>query len=65
MVFRAGIEFSVVKNFVLRTGIATNSTLISLGMGYKTKGLSIDLAFSYHQYLGYSPFITLSYNFGE
>ena len=65
MVFRAGIEFKIVKDFVLRTGIATNSTLVSLGMGYKTKGLSIDLAFSYHQYLGYSPFITLSYNFGE
>lgn len=65
MVFRAGIEFKLVKDFVLRTGIATNSTLISLGMGYKTKGLSIDLAFSYHQYLGYSPFITLSYSFGE
>ncbi len=65
MVFRAGIEFSIVKKLMLRTGIATNSTLISLGMGYKTKGLSIDIAFSYHQYLGYSPFITLSYNFGE
>ena len=65
IVFRAGIEFKIVKDFVVRTGISTNSTLISLGMGYKTKGLSIDLAFSYHQYLGYSPFITLTYNFGE
>ena len=65
MVFRAGIEFKVVPNFVLRTGISTNSTLLSFGMGYKTKGLNIDLAFSYHQYLGYSPFITLSYTFGE
>jgi hypothetical protein len=65
MVFRAGIEFKVVNNFVVRTGVATNSTLLSLGMGYKNKGLSIDLAFSYHQYLGYSPFITMSYSFGE
>jgi long-subunit fatty acid transport protein len=65
MVFRAGVEFKVVKSLFLRTGISTNSTLLSFGLGYKTKKVSVDIAFSYHQYLGYSPFISLVYNFSK
>ena len=64
-IFRAGLEFNLVKNFVARAGISSNNSLISFGAGYKTKGFHIDVAFSYHSYLGYSPFITLVYNFNK
>lgn len=64
-VFRAGLEFYLVKNFIARAGISSNNSLISFGAGYKTKGFYIDVAFSYHSYLGYSPFITLVYNFSK
>ena len=62
-IFRTGIEFKLITNFVVRAGVSSNSSLINFGIGYKTKGFNIDVAFSYHSYLGYSPFITLYYNF--
>ncbi len=64
-IIRAGVEFNLVKNFVARAGVSSNNSLISFGAGYKLKGFHIDVAFSYHSYLGYSPFITLVYNFNK
>jgi len=64
-IFRAGLEFNLVENFVARAGISSNNSLISFGAGYKTKGFHINVAFSYHSYLGYSPFISVVYNFNK
>lgn len=64
-VFRAGLEYKTGNQFFLRTGIATNPGLISFGFGYWNKGLKVDLATSYHQVLGFSPEIGLSYRFNK
>jgi hypothetical protein len=59
--FKVGIEYKVVKEFYLRTGISTNPTISSFGFGINLQNLKIDFACSYHQVLGFSPQLGLSY----
>lgn len=62
-VFKAGIEYKPVKEFYLRAGIGTNPTLTSFGFGINLKNLKIDVAANYHQTLGFSPQLGLTYSF--
>ncbi len=62
-IFKAGIEYKAVKGFYLRVGITTNPTLSSFGFGINLKNFKIDLSSSYHQTLGFSPQLGLTYVF--
>ena len=62
---KAGIEFIPINNLYLRGGFSSNPTLLSFGVGYKFSGFEIDLAFSRHEYLGYTPHFSLAYAFGQ
>jgi len=64
-VYAVGVEFNIVNNLVARTGISSNSSMLSLGLGYKYKKIRLDIAFSHHAYLGYSPYISFVYEFGS
>lgn len=59
--FKAGIEYKAVKEFYLRAGISTNSTLSSFGFGLNLNNLKIDLSANYHQTIGISPQLSLIY----
>jgi hypothetical protein len=61
-IFKAGIEYHIVKALYLRTGLSTNPGLYSFGFGLELDRLSIDMVSSYHQVLGFSPQLTLSYS---
>lgn len=61
--FKAGIEYKAVKEFYLRMGISTNPLLSTFGFGLNLKNLKVDFAGSYHQTLGFSPQLGLSYIF--
>jgi hypothetical protein len=37
--------------------------VIAFGLGWRVKSIIFDLAFSYHEVLGYTPFVSLSYTF--
>lgn len=63
--FKAGIEYRAVKEFYLRIGISTNPTLSCFGFGINLKNLRIDVAANYHQALGISPQLGLSYSFAK
>ncbi len=63
--FKAGIEYKAVKELYLRIGIATNPTLSSFGFGLNLKDIKIDISTSYHQTLGFSPQLSLTYNFNK
>ena len=63
--FKAGIEYKAVKELYLRIGIATNPTLSSFGFGLNLKNIKIDISTSYHQTLGFSPQLGLTYNFNK
>lgn len=60
---RAGIEYRVIDMLYLRTGISTEPTLWSFGVGYyaEKSGLQIDFGASQHQFLGISPALSISY----
>lgn len=62
--FKAGLEYSPINNLFFRTGFSTNPSLLSFGLGYNYRGLQFDFAFAKHQYLGYTPQVSLSYVFG-
>lgn len=62
-IFKAGIEYKPVKELYLRAGIGTNPTLTSFGFGINLKNLKIDVSANYHQTLGFSPQLGLTYTF--
>ncbi|PKP19344.1 MAG: hypothetical protein CVU05_11655 [Bacteroidetes bacterium HGW-Bacteroidetes-21] len=55
MTFRAGIEYLFMDQLFIRSGITANPNEISFGLGYKTKRIRADIAFTTHQILGISP----------
>jgi len=56
-----GAEFRIREQVQLRMGAETRAAIFSLGVGYTLNRLQTDLAFSYHQYLGYSPSFSIYY----
>ena len=57
---KVGVEYRLVEQVQLRTGIATNPVNVAFGMGYQFKnGLTFDLASVYHQWLGFTPTASL------
>jgi len=64
-VFRTGIEYNPVRNLSIRAGMSSNPMSLAFGLGWRVKGMTFDLAFSYHEVLGYTPYLSLSYTFGS
>lgn len=62
---KAGLEYFATDNFSLRFGGGTGPTIISFGLGYQKKNLSIDVASIYHQDLGMMPALSAVYEFGK
>ena len=62
-IVRAGVEYKVVPTLYLRGGVSTEPTLGSFGAGLILGQLDLDFAASYHNTLGYSTQISLSYRF--
>lgn len=63
--FKGGIEYLPVKELYLRIGVSTDPVLTSFGFGLHLKQFDIDLSANYHQTLGISPQLSLSYSFGK
>lgn len=63
--FRGGLEYNAVKGFYLRIGISSDPVLSTFGFGLQLHNFNIDLAASYHQVLGISPQLGLSYCFNK
>jgi hypothetical protein len=71
---RGGLEYDIIKKLSVRIGYSTIpsttssekfniSSLYSFGFGLNLKALKINFASSIHQTLGWSPQVSLSYNF--
>lgn len=57
-----GLEYQIVDPLFLRLGVATEPVSMSFGLGYAlSNGLSIDVAASYHQILGFTPAFGMIY----
>ncbi len=62
LVFRAGTEYNLIQGLFIRTGIATNPTKYSFGLGYNYKGIVLDAAYISHNILGYYMQFGLGYS---
>ncbi len=63
--FRGGIEYKITDFLQVRAGASTDPVTINLGIGIEYKDLRFDFSNSYHEFLGYSPSISLSYGFNS
>ena len=62
---KSGIEYCPTSLIYLRVGAASYPTQASFGFGINYHNLKIDLSSMYHNILGISPQIGLSYSFGK
>ncbi len=61
--FRAGLDYQLLPILSLQTGIATAPSLFSIGAGLQlSPQFRLDLASSYHQWLGFTPAIGLTFS---
>lgn len=59
-IFKGGLEYTPISDLFLRCGVSTgNLYQYAFGVGYSWKFFTIDVAFSHHKFLGYSPHISL------
>ncbi|MDD5571796.1 MAG: hypothetical protein PHD97_11670 [Bacteroidales bacterium] len=62
-VFKTGLEYHIVKQIFVRTGISTNPMECCFGFGLEFKNFKIDFAAKSNPVLGYTPIISIIYNF--
>lgn len=58
---KAALDYELIDNFFFRAGFATQPVEITFGFGYKFQTLQLDLGSAYHQQLGWSPHLSLTY----
>lgn len=63
--FRGGIEYYIIPELCARVGVSSEALNWSTGLGLKVAGLRLDVAFSNHEQLGFTPHVSLSYGFGN
>lgn len=62
-VFKAGIDYQIIKELSMRAGMSTNPTIVTFGTGLTFKGIRMDIAGSYQSLLGFSPHVGMTYEF--
>jgi hypothetical protein len=60
---KTGLEYTFNKLFILRCGVSGLPFNYSFGAAFRTQYFMFEMAVSYHQYLGFSPLVTLQYDF--
>ncbi len=59
----SGIEFHSSNHLAFRVGYSSINEKFTFGLGLKIKKLAVDIASSMHRILGYSPQLSLTYEF--
>jgi hypothetical protein len=65
MLIKAGLEYQIVNNFYLRTGITSKLNNAHFGFGFQSKQFIFDYAASSHSALGFSHHLTISYQISK
>jgi hypothetical protein len=63
IIYKVGFDYNLVNNVFLRGGVTTSADYLTFGLGYALKKIRVDVSFSYHHVLGFSPHIGFLYNF--
>lgn len=58
-----GIEYMIINEIFVRGGLSTNPGEYSFGIGLNLNKITVDFSSSMHHVLGYSPQISMIYNF--
>ncbi len=61
LVYKAGLEYQLVKNFYIRSGITSRINNVHFGFGFQSKQFIFDYAASNHSLLGFSHHLSLAY----
>lgn len=61
-VFKAGLEYHIVKPVYIRLGIATTPFVYSFGAGFEFYNFKLDISASRHAVLGFTPQASLVYD---
>ncbi len=61
--YKVGLEYYIIDDIALRTGIITNPFENSFGIGYIKKHISANIAFSTNKILGITPYVSFQYKF--
>lgn len=61
---KTGLEYQLFESLFLRAGVSTNPLLSSFGLGYTMNRFSADIAFSYHDILGFTPHFSFQVRLG-
>lgn len=61
---RFGVEYHPIPVLFLRAGVSTTPVMASFGLGLHLNALKIDIASSYHQVLGFTPSVSVTYEVG-
>lgn len=61
--FKAGLEYVLIKELYLRAGVSTNPSLSCFGIGINLKQFRLDISSTYHTTFGFSPQVGLLYKF--
>ncbi len=59
----AGFQYNFLKQFFVKAGVNTQTSLLFTGAGIKLRYFRLDIAGSYHPQLGFSPGILITTNF--
>jgi hypothetical protein len=62
---KSGLEFLVALPFTARIGVQLKPAQLYAGFGYAYKHIVLDVAFSRHETLGYTPQLSFVYNFAR
>lgn len=64
-VYKGGLEINAFKNLDFRVGFGSDYIEYTFGLGYKSRRLNFDLAFSHHYILGFTPHGSVTFNIGK
>jgi hypothetical protein len=60
-VWKAGFEYEMIRKLNLRFGISSaEMSRFAMGIGYTFHHFTLDFALSHHQWLGFTPYVTLT-----
>ena len=63
--FKGALEYRIVDPLYLRLGAQSGPSNFAFGFGYQKKGIHLDLGTRYHQVLGWTPNIGITYQVPE
>lgn len=61
--FRGGVEYAIMDKLKARIGASTQPVTLNAGIGLALNSLDIDFASSYHEFLGYTPSLSVNFRF--